>query len=583
MWVYGRFVFSLSFVMDDYIISTSGMSGPLAATLRASFDGSLTWSGYRPLTEAIRVLMMHAFGLQLMWPYFIICLGLHLLNTLLAYRLVGRVSGNVAWSFFAAAVVLLLPSHNESIFWFSAIANSLGLLFSLLALDFALTSLSRNAMIWQVAAVAAYGLAELSCEAAILLPILIFTAEWFLIGRPRGHRLRFYFFMAAAAVALLGLRLYAQGSVVVRAREDYGFALGPLHLMRGYLLIAYQMIAMTTSPYPGAPTFEYARNWLAFDEFEAWFAIGLTALLSAATFYLALHNQPDDSTPNVTRPGRRHLFWIAWGLLWIVTLGVPFAGLSGRNPENRYTYLLVFGMAVALTALVSWLYTATRSRVRRGLVITFAVALLALYSYTSTSDAHDWAAAGRIVQSTQRTILAAVPSLDDDQTIAQLDIPARVGSAYTFATDATFQAAIQLLYKTDRPTIARTENLRKYLRDNPAAAGKTFVFKYDEATGDVEPTVAVILCNTPDDCSFFKVARPDGVGLNSGTRYLELYDVNNPELGGVSLYARLDPFQFLACSFRQDWGVPLAEDALTVYPYEERCKDAIAAFLANKR
>ncbi len=579
LWVYGRFAFGLYFVMDDFIHSASEMTGPLWPTLRDTFTGAISWSGYRPLSTAFRVLMTHAFGLERMWGYYVIYLGLHLLNTLLSYRVVRRVARSTLWAFIAAAVVLLLPSHNEAVFWFAATSNLLALCFSLLALDFALTAFERPGLAPQIAVAAAYGCAILAYEVTLALPLLILLADWICSGRAVHKRVRLYLLLALTAVALILLRLLVQGGSLVPERGDYAASLELGHFVRGYQLLFGQMLLLYTSPYPGAPLYAWGRTWLDPAGPLALFTIGMTLLLTAITFVASLRAERVAHVRGETQSVARCALWLVWGLLWMLIMGFAFASLTGRNPENRYTYLLSFGFAVALAALVAALHQLLHKvRFLQYALLGVVAGLISFYAFVSVGDALDWTAAGAIVRTAQESIHAAIPDLEADQAIAQIGIPAHVGSAYTYSIERAFQDAMFLLYRQGQPGFADNQTLRAWFNDNPARAHQTYAFSWDEATQSIIPIVAVILCQTYDDCQYFELRRPEGSSKNRGLRYVQIYDPENPQMGGVGLMATLQPYAVRGCYIFQDYNVHTDPAAFWDYPQDQRCADAITAF-----
>ena len=579
LWVYGRFAFGLYFVMDDFIHSASEMTGPFWPTLRDTFAGVISWSGYRPLSTALRVVLTHAFGLERMGGYYVIYLSLHFINTLLTYRLVRRVGHSVLWAFFAAAVVLLLPSHNEAVFWFAATSNVLALLFALLALDFALTATDKPGSLRSLAMALAYLCAVLAYEVALPLPLLIFAADWIRNGRPGRSRLRFYGLLALVGFLLLALRLMAQDGALVPARSDYAASLDLGHFVRNYLLLFSQMLLLYTSPYPGAPLYGWSRNWLEPTGSLAITTIALTAALTIAVFGIALRARRTHAGGDMPPTRRQIWLWFAWGLLWMLAMGLAFASLIGRNPENRYTYLLSFGFAISLTALLAALYRLLqRVRALQYAQLGLMAGLIAFYAYVSVGDAVDWTAAGALVRASQETIHAAIPTLEADQAIGQIGIPAHVGSAYTYAIEPAFQDAMRLLYGTGQPAFAGNASVRAWFTDNPEIGKRTYAFTWDDTAQRVVPLVAVILCKTYDDCQYYDLRRPDGSSKNRGMRYVQIFDPDNPQMGGAGLFATLQPYAVHGCYGYLDETVDADPDAFADYPLGQRCEDAITAF-----
>ena len=133
-WVYGRFAGQLYFVLDDTIETYAALSRSLGQAISDSFTGQINWSGYRPLSYAARAFMSHIFGLDKMIGYYLVSLGLHLVNTLMLLALAHALLRSLAWAFVAAMFFLLLPAHNEAVLYMSANANLIALFFCLISL-----------------------------------------------------------------------------------------------------------------------------------------------------------------------------------------------------------------------------------------------------------------------------------------------------------------------------------------------------------------------------------------------------------------------------------------------------------------
>ena len=81
LWFYGRFAPQLYFVMDDYIETRYNLSKPLWTVIVDSFSGELNWSGYRPLTYALRAVFSHWLRLDYVIGYYLFGFALHFVNT----------------------------------------------------------------------------------------------------------------------------------------------------------------------------------------------------------------------------------------------------------------------------------------------------------------------------------------------------------------------------------------------------------------------------------------------------------------------------------------------------------------------
>lgn len=586
LWIYGRFAGRLYFLLDDPIETEAALARPLGAIIGDAFSGRLNWSGYRPGAYSLRAIMAHAFGLQAMAGYFVVGLAVHLANVLLAYRLLWRVGRSVLWAFVAAAIVLLLPSHNEAVLYMSASANLFALLFALLALDFALTARERDALWPQGAAALAYAAAVLVYEVTIILPLLVFAADWALEGRqlPRA-RWPLYAMLATAVVLVLGMRLWAGSFAPVRS--DYATSFAPGHLARGYLLLLGQMVLLHNSPWLHIPPFDWIREWMSPANPRAvasmLLTLGATVAVIVATWRPRRGNPGNPRTlplPPHARPW--HAFWVLWGVLWVLMISLPFAALAGRNPENRYTYIPSFGFAVALVAGLAWGQERLRRRPwARGLLLGAVALLLTFYAYVDTSDVSEYERASAHTRAFFSGAPAALATVPPGVLLMQVGVPGTVGGAFVFTTDESFRSSMRLLYGPQTQSLPGDLALRTRLMEQPDAAAATALLAYDRATGRTAQVEQVMLCSLTTECAAFALL-PGKSELP--WRYVQVYNEETPEQGGVALLVEsANPQQRVAC-----WGFADLERRemtpihFTNQQLDERCARTAAELHANQ-
>lgn len=592
-WIYLRFASRLHFVLDDYIEAEAALARPLLAALRDSFSGALNWSGYRPVSYALRALLVHTFGIERLTGYYLVILLLHFANTLLVYHLVWRVGRRVSLAFLAAAFFLLLPAHNEAVLYFSASANLIALFFALVTLEFALSATRPTETApkepvtrwWAILAAALfYWLAILAYEVTLPLILLIILGDWWLtasggrisFGVFLRKRLWLYVALAIAAFLALTMRALWGGGVLGAPRADYGASFAPAHLAYGYTMLLSQMALLFNSPWQHLPDFVYTREWMAWTNPRALVSVALTFVLSLVSLGLAWRTE----APLTKR--KDALFWLAWGLLWLLLISLPFAALDGRNPENRYTYIPSFGAAILLAALfallLDWIVRRGWQLIGAPLLIVLVSAALAFYAWVDTSDVAEWERAAAHAFS----FVTAADSLpiEGNETIAQVGVPGDVGSAYLFTTAESFAAAMRLYGATlSSEIVAGDLALRATLEDG---GFDPTVLLYDPNTHTTRVALSAGICGenpTPADCTWSPVAPPRD-DPETPWYYVQVYNEQTPEKGGLGIIVALEPGETTLVNC---WLFYDAEN-VTVDPSQfdndavrARCQDAFAA------
>jgi len=500
-WFYGRFAPQLYFIMDDYIETRYNLTKPLSAMLLDSFSGELNWSGYRPLTYAIRAIFSHWFRLDHVIGYHLYGLALHFVNTVLVLLISRRLFAHSAWALLAALIFLLLPSHNEAIFYMSANANLTGLCLALLSIRFVLMTQEGSTRLYSVLACLFYALAVLAYEVLLPLPLLLWLLEWRLNGKVFQRKQRWlYGGLLLVAIVLLGLRYWLMEQRLTPARADYAISTDWWHIGRGYLILWGQMVLLHTSAWQHYPLFRNARDWLHPLDSRALLSVGI--IITALVGWLLLLRQ------KISRQANPPLFWLEWGIAWLYVFSLPFAMLSGRYPENRYVYIPSFGFAVGLAACFALLYGAVERRaLLRTLVVALPIGLLIFYAYVTTSDRVEWVSASRHARTFITQSQALIQHFPLGSRLFQTDVPEHVGAAYIFTTDEAFRSAMQWVYADDQLDVTVGHlKLREYLRADDSDLTKSYLLAYDAAAYRTRLIDWVKDCYTEIDCTLYPLA-----------------------------------------------------------------------------
>lgn len=304
---------------------------------------------YRPLFLLFLLLNFKIFG-----PY---AAGWHLMSvaahmgvTYLVFALARRLTGDQRTALVAALIFGIYPVHIESVAWISGVTDPLLALFLLPAFLCYLNAREGKAhrRSWLVGSLALYGLAMLSKETALILPIIIFAYEWLWDGPAGSNGFRSAFERARTAavqIAPFVLLTFVYLAVRWRVLEGLGHTMVPLsvttiiytwpHLLLFYLrhlVWPFGLSVFYNVPYVETPALAPFVLPLA-----GLVAIGF--LVSLAVRRLSRTSPPD---------GRLAVFCCAWILIPFI----PLLDLSvlpiGEIAHDRYLYLPSIGFSILL-------------------------------------------------------------------------------------------------------------------------------------------------------------------------------------------------------------------------------------------
>jgi len=354
---------------DDnfYITHNPDIAGFSARNLVRIFTSPYV-GNYAPVHMLSYMLDYQLAGLNPAWFHLENVL-LHLLNGLLFYALVHRLSGKTFWAFSAAALFLVHPVQVESVAWISQRKNVLAMLFSLCSfwcyLDYCRQEGARKRT-YYILSVALLVVALLAKSIAVIMPFVYLLHDFCLADDPRRKGMltdKLPFF--AAMVAASGITLLTQSA---------GMGGGIIDYFDGSLLVRFLTMLTVLTAYlrilfwPADLSLIYLfYNKMGIDG-EVLFALLLVALLFCAGMYLL-------------RRERRLFFGFALFFLGLAPVSqiVPLATLM----NDRYLYFPMLGACWILGGYLSRLRDSfPQARVSAAhLVLCLLVVPLAIASY----------------------------------------------------------------------------------------------------------------------------------------------------------------------------------------------------------
>ena len=298
---------------------------------------------------------------------------LHVLNVLLLFGLLERMTGSRWRSALAAALFALHPLHVESVAWVAERKDVLSTAFGLAALH-AWVSYVRSGGTRRLAlAAAAHAASLMSKPMFVSLPLLLLVLDFWPLDRLRPVRARLVeklpFFAIAAASCLVTLAVQHHGGAT-RSLTQYPLvsrAANALVTSVAYLVKAVwpaKLAAFYPYPYDGIP---------------AWKTAGAAATLALVTW--------------MCWRLRARAPYLAAGWTWYLVTLVPVIGLvqvGSQGMADRYTYVPLIGPFVMLAWGLGALADRARFPRMRDAAAVLAVAALLALGFAARRQAATW-------------------------------------------------------------------------------------------------------------------------------------------------------------------------------------------------
>jgi len=368
---------------DTYILNNPEVTGGLSWTgLRWAFGYHA--GNWHPLTWLSHMVDSQMFGL---WAggHHLVSAGFHAVNAVLLMVVLRALTGALWRPAAVAALFALHPLRVESVVWAAERKDVLSALFWLLAIGAYLRHVRRPDTRRYLLALGLFAVGLTAKPMLVTLPFVLLLLDWWPLGRTLPHRERHSpravfadapavralfveklpFFAVSLLSSLVTLRGQTVG-VIPFVTPDFATRLAnaATSYVRYLGAFAWPDGLAFLYPYPRA-----GIPWLV-----AVAAAAGIALVSAAVLFF----------------GRRRPY-LPFGWLWYLGTLVPVIGLiqvGGQARSDRYTYLTMIGLAVALIWLAGDLWPRGRWA-RLALSGVFALSLAALAG-ASASYARVW-------------------------------------------------------------------------------------------------------------------------------------------------------------------------------------------------
>lgn len=316
----------VTYILDNPQVKAGLTPDSMAWAFSSSYAGN-----WHPLTWLSHQLDVTLFGLDPLGHH-ATSLLLHLLNTLLVFAVLLRMTGQRWASFAAAALFGLHPLRVESVVWISERKDVLSGLFWLLTMAAYLWRLRRPSWPRYALVLAFFALGLCAKSMLVTLPFALLLLDYWPLRRTEKESWRSLilektpFFLLSGLFC--GLAVVAQGSANALNNLQAVSLGGRLaNALTAYVAYVWKTLFPTDLiflyPFPGA--------------IPLWKSAGALALLLATTLLVWL--------------GRKRWPFLLVGWLWLLGVLAPVIGLVQiglQSMADRYTYIPSLGLSMAL-------------------------------------------------------------------------------------------------------------------------------------------------------------------------------------------------------------------------------------------
>lgn len=281
---------------------------------------------YRPVSRvSLFVMQWHLFGPNAA-AFHLVSLGIHAFNAVLLFLLCRRL---FAVTLLAGLAGLLYATHLIpflAVYWASGIQDLSMTMFLLLSFHFYIRHLELQGNLWLALSVLTYGLALLSKETAVTLPLLLIFAAFVKGGstgcRPDRKRLAWQMLVYSTVLGLYLLVRSQKASLFLPKEGPYAWTFAPGLMLEN--LYTYLGDAL------------YVRDWYITAPSWAGMVCALFVMMLILTSWRSW----------------RYRWVVAFGIGWFVISLLPVLFLSQRT-YSFYAYYPLAGMAVTLATPVT--------------------------------------------------------------------------------------------------------------------------------------------------------------------------------------------------------------------------------------
>lgn len=291
----------------------------------------------------------------------------HVVNVLLVYALILRLTDDSETSLITAAVFAWHPVQVETVAWIVARKHLLSMFWMLCCMHFYLTACRRKSGAAYVAAVAAYALSLMSKANGIVLPLLLVWLDYWPLKRFEKENCLRVLAGKIPFVLLAGAAFFVPWLVISRSKGGFFFDNLPVlwsTLTSNFIHQTGKLFMPVNLGVIRSLTFNVSVRWVEMTAGSLFLVcLGLVCFFS-----------------------RRRAPYITAGLLWFVTFMLPVSAL--RWPADRFLYPALPGFFLAFALAVKKACDAAGAV--RLLRLSCWAAVLTLFLFTTMRQLTFW-------------------------------------------------------------------------------------------------------------------------------------------------------------------------------------------------
>ncbi|MDP8259477.1 MAG: tetratricopeptide repeat protein [Candidatus Gygaella obscura] len=376
-----------SFVYDDYLLVVDNPAVKSFKYLPDIFKHDLYYyvsasNFYRPIVS-LSLMFDFAFWKYNFRGYHLTNNLLHILNVLLLFFLIRKISGNEALSLITAVLFMVHPLHTQAVTYISGRADLLYVFFGLLSLGIFIHASQSKSILLTCLSCFCYILSLLSKEVALVFPFLILMIMFLFYKEYLSFRKYGIFLLIAAFYLLMRMTLLKE---ILNNPQPVSLGLGVRLLNMPKVLFAYILLLIFPVGLHIDRTFDVSFSFFKKINFNLWpfsFQIErvdyqlLFSWLILILFIVLL-----------IRIGKKEKLML-FSSLWFFIAFLPLSGILALNAliAEHWIYLPSVGFFLIIAALV---YRLNSTYFLRYFSLVVFCTIVLSYSLLTIKRNRDW-------------------------------------------------------------------------------------------------------------------------------------------------------------------------------------------------